>query len=376
MVAAGAGAAGGPPLVDAHCHVVSTAELSPDEFALAATEGSVPGPSYLDGPAGYAIRRWCAPVLDLPAGVPMSDYLARRSALGGVEVAGRLLRAAGLDTLLVDTGLGGPPPWLAPAALASTAEATWHEVVRLESVAAAVAASGVDAAGFASAYRTALARATEHAVGVKSILAYRHGFAIDPERPSDASVTAAAGDWLRGGGSRLTDPVLLRFLLWCGVDTGLPVQLHTGFGDSDVPLRLADPALLQPFCAEVQAALGPAPVPLVLLHCYPYHRQAGWLALVYPHVYVDVGLTVGQVGPRAAAVLPEFFELAPLGKLLFSTDAYQLPELYQVGAAAYRHALGRMLDSWLADDAITADDAERIALAVGSATARRLYKLD
>ena len=34
-------------------------------------------------------------------------------------------------------------------------------------------------------------------------------------------------------------------------------------------------------------------VPLVLLHAsYPYTREAGYLASVYPHVYVDLGLAV------------------------------------------------------------------------------------
>ena len=68
-----------------------------------------------------------------------------------------------------------------------------------------------------------------------------------------------------------------------GLHRRLPVQIHTGFGDRDLALRDADPALLQPFLAAVE----PARVPVVLLHCYPYQRQAGWLALVYPHVYVD-----------------------------------------------------------------------------------------
>src|SRR5439155_15509384 len=152
---------------------------------------------------------------------------------------------------------------------------------------------------------------------------YRWGLAVPAERPSAPEVRRAAAAWLASGAARLTDPVLLRFVLWAGVDTGLPVQVHTGFGDRDLALRDADPALLQPFLAAVE----PAGVPVVLLHCYPYQRQAGWLALVYPHVYVDVGLTMTHLGVRAAAALGEFLELAPLRKLMFSTDAYGLPEL-------------------------------------------------
>jgi predicted TIM-barrel fold metal-dependent hydrolase len=163
----------------------------------------------------------------------------------------------------------------------------------------------------------------------------------------------------------------MRFVLWCGVDRGLPVQIHTGLGDRDLRLAAANPALLQPFLASAE----PSGVPIVLLHCYPYHRQAGWLAQVFPHVYVDVGLTIAQVGARADAVIGEFCELAPFGKLLFSTDGYALPELYLVGAAQFRHSFGRLLGGWVADGAMAAEDGLRVAALVGAGNARRLYGL-
>src|SRR4029079_536039 len=101
---------------------------------------------------------------------------------------------------------------------------------------------------FAGAFTSALQAAlTDTVVALKSIVAYRHGLAIQPERPAASEVTAAAGRWLQAraqGRPRLTDPVLLRFLLWNAVDTGRPVQLHTGFGDADASLVRADPALL------------------------------------------------------------------------------------------------------------------------------------
>jgi predicted TIM-barrel fold metal-dependent hydrolase len=259
-------------------------------------------------------------------------------------------------------------------------------VVRLERVAERLAANGVSAAGFASAYADALAAATVDAVAVKSVLAYRGGFSADAGRPSRTEVRSAAGRWLARTAQRpaappsqgevaapvrLDEPVLLRFVLWCGVDRGLAVQIHTGFGDRDLRLAAADPALLQPFLAAAERRA----VPIVLLHCYPYHRQAGWLAQVFPHVYVDVGLTVGQVGARAGAVLAEFCELAPFPKLLFSTDGYALPELYLVGAAQFRHSFGRLLDGWVGEGAMPAEDGQRVAAMVGAGNARRLYRL-
>jgi predicted TIM-barrel fold metal-dependent hydrolase len=93
---------------------------------------------------------------------------------------------------------------------------------------------------------------------------------------------------------------------------------------------------------------------------------------VYPNVYVDVGLTLNHAGTR---VLAEFFELAPFGKLMFSTDAYGLPELYLTGAAQFRHALGRLRDAWLANGVMSTVDAERITALVCAETALRVYRL-
>jgi predicted TIM-barrel fold metal-dependent hydrolase len=320
------------PLVDGHCHSILAGAPDGEAFALAATEADVapPGVPLLDGPVGLAIRRWCAPRLDLPPGAPIEEYLARRSELGADETARRLLGAAGLSHVLVDTGLSGPG-LAPPAEVGRAAGAEVREVVRLERVAERLADADVGASGFAAAYVDALATATVEAVAVKSVLAYRHGLQIPGDRPGPTAVRTAAGRWLarRSRPARLDDPVLLRFVLWCGIDRGLPVQIHTGFGDRDLRLAASDPALLQPFLRAAE----PSAVPIVLLHCYPYHRQAGWLAQVFPHVSVDIGLTVGQVGARADAVLAEFCELAPFAKLLFSTDGYALPELYLVGAA-------------------------------------------
>jgi predicted TIM-barrel fold metal-dependent hydrolase len=367
----------GLSLVDGHCHTILAAPPADDpaEFGLAATEADVAPPagiSLLDGAVGLAIRRWCAPVLDLPAGVPMEAYLARRSELGAQEVAARLLRVAGFSHLLVDTGLDSPE-LLAPAEVGIAAGAEVREVVRLERVAEQVTRNGVSASGFAAAYVQALAGATIRAVATKSVLAYRGGFSSElAERPSPTEVRTAAGRWLAGRRApRLDDPVLLRFVLWCGIDQGLPVQIHTGFGDRDLRLAGADPALLQPFLAAAE----PRGVPVVLLHCYPYHRQAGWLAQVYPQVYVDVGLAVAQVGAGADGLLGEFCELTPFGKLLFSTDGHGLPELFLVGAAQFRHSFGRLLSTWVADHAMPAPDAARVATLVGSENARRLYGL-
>ncbi len=358
-------------LVDAHCHPLLARATAPGEFEQCCTEADRPAPqgvSAWDSPIGLAIRRWCAPALDLEPLASPSDYLEQRAALGVGDITSRLLDAAHLSHLLVDTGLTGEDlgdlAWLGQAAGAAVSE-----VVRLERVAEDLATSGVTPDRFATDYVDHLGVACAQAVAVKSVVAYRHGLDVDPVRPGRAEVRAAAEEWLARPTSRLSHPVLLRFVLWAGIDLGLPLQIHTGFGDHDIGLRRSDPSLLQPLLA----ALEPSGVPVVLLHCYPYHRQAGWLATVYPNVYADVGLTVGQVGAAAHTVLSEFFELAPFAKLLFSTDGYQLPELFLAGAAQFRHSLGRLLDSQVLGGAMAIDDAERVARMVGADNARRVY---
>jgi len=357
-------------LIDHHCHGVVGGPLDDTGFEAFLTESDRPPPpgcSSFDSLLGLTVRQRCAPVLGLPAGAEPAAYVARRSQLGPQEANRILLSAARLEALLVDTGLSGDA-LLGPGDLAVLSGARAHEVVRLESVAVEVAMTGGQVACFSDAFATALREHTRaDAVGVKSIIAYRHGLDFDPRPPTPAEVVRAADQWLARGGGRLDDPVLLRHLLWEALTLGLPLQLHTGFGDPDEDLRRCDPALLTDFL-RATAGLGS---PIVLLHCYPYHRQAAYLANVMPHVYLDVGLTVPHVGQRAAAVLAETLELAPFHKLLYSSDAYGLAELYLLAAEGFRDALAHVIEAL----GIGSADGRRIAELIGSGNARRIYPL-
>ncbi len=365
-------------LVDHHCHGVLARDADQATLESMLTEGTGwPGGSVFDSQAGLAFRRLCPPVLGLPAHAELPDYVARRAELGAAEVSKRFLVAAGVSVLCVDTGFipQPPEPLTSPAELGDLAGATAHEVVRLEQVAEDVAAAGAGVASFAEAVRSALATRTASAVGVKSIAAYRTGLDLRPERPSDAEVTAAAGRWLaRAEGSgppRLADETLQRFLIWCGVDLRLPVQFHVGYGDSDVDLHRCNPLLLTPLLRAIQ----PTGVPVMLLHNYPYHREAGYLAQVFPHVYVDAGLATHNLGARAPALLAEALELAPFGKFLYSSDAFGLAELYYLGAALFRSALSVFLRTGLHEDLYSERTVLRLTRMLCADNAKRAYQL-
>jgi predicted TIM-barrel fold metal-dependent hydrolase len=358
------------PLVDHHVHGAATGALDVAALAAGLTESpfpAAPGTSYLDSQLGFAVRRWCAPVLDLPPHSDADTYVARRRELGVEEITRRLLRASGIGLFLVETGYRAGEI-LGPAEMAAAAGARAAEVVRLEAVAEEVAGRGADAAGFADAFAAALHERARTAVGLKTVIAYRYGLDFDPDPPTAAQVRTAAGAWLRAGG-RVTDPVLLRHLLWAGVGIGLPLQFHVGLGDPDLTMHRTDPSLMTEFLRRVH-------VPVLLLHCYPHHRTAAYLAAVFPHVYMDVGLAVNFTGARSRAVVAESLEVAPFGKVLFSSDAFGPPELHHLGALLWRRAMTSVLGEWVAEGDWAQADAVRVATMVGAGNARRVYGLE
>jgi predicted TIM-barrel fold metal-dependent hydrolase len=364
-------------LVDHHTHSIVRRVDSAAAYTFMLIESDRPtaaAAAGLDTQIGFAARRWCAPLLDLPPSCDVDEFLRVRLGMPSAAVAARLLPAAGLERLILDTGFRGDE--LVPSEqLGQLAGAAVSTVVRLETVAEQLAVAGTSAAGFAASFRDALdAEFGAGAIGVKSIVAYRFGLDFDPARPTDAEVADRAGAWLRavagGAAARLVDPVLLRFVLWAAVDAGRPLQVHTGYGDPDLDLGRADPLLLTDFIRATEDRL-----PILLLHTYPFQRNAGYLAQMFPHVFMDVGLAVNYTGAQSAQVVAESLEVAPFTKILFSSDAWGLPELHLLGSLLFRRAMSRVLGRWVVDGDWSLADAERVVGLVGSHNARRVYGL-
>ncbi|MER5390452.1 amidohydrolase family protein [Saccharopolyspora sp. NPDC002686] len=364
------------PLIDHHVHGPLRDRVSRTEFESLITESDRPVPSWMtqfDSQIGFAIRRHCAPLLGLPERASAEDYWAARSELDPDELTRRLLSASGTRHWLIETGYRGEQI-LSPDELGQLVDGQVDEVVRLESVLESVA-PGCTAEGLVAAFRDELARRARSAVGLKSIVAYRYGFDFDPEPPTDADVLRAAGEWLRsidsGAPPRVDDVVLLRMLLREGVATGLPLQLHAGYGDPDVELHRCDPLLLTRWLKAIEGSGSD----VLLLHCYPFHRNAGYLAQVFPHVYFDVGLGINYTGARSATVVAESLELAPFAKILYSSDAWGPPELHHLGAVLWRRGMELAMRPWVEEGEWSLEDALRVATLIGRGNAARVYGL-
>ena len=210
--------------------------------------------------------------------------------------AASFLRASNTELLLLDDGYPSTDVGTAWNEFAELVHVPARPVLRLE-------AHSLDDA----------IRARDHGyVALKTIAAYRGGL----DRVSEHVVAALEANDASGA--------------------PLPVQVHSGFGDSDLHLWRSDPSYLKPLIERFSETT------FVFLHCYPFVREAGWLAHVYGNVYFDLSLTIPHVS-RPAAALEEALELAPVSKLLYASDAARTPELYLLAATWWRDALAEVL---------------------------------
>jgi predicted TIM-barrel fold metal-dependent hydrolase len=364
-------------LVDHHVHGPLSGDVTREQLEMLLTESDRPipeGTTVFDSQVGFAIRQHCAPLLGLEPGASPEAYVARRSQSTADELAELFLEGAGVSDWVVDTGFGTDSIWSAEQ-MRGHLSGSVHEIVRLEALLEQVA---VDCGPeqLQESFEAAVARAAEKAAGWKSIIAYRFGFDFEPRRPSPDEVLAAARRWLgelvEGEGLRVEDPVLLRWLLYVACDTGLPIQLHCGYGDPDLDLHRCDPLLLTSWLRDIEGSGSR----IMLLHCYPFHRNAGYLAQVFPHVYCDVGLSINYSGAASRQIVAESMELTPFSKLLYSSDAWGPPELHYLGSLLWRRATAAVMDRWVDQGDWPEEEPERILQMIGRDNACRVYGLD
>ena len=356
------------PIVDNHCHSLLRRQPPDDDaFRIHLTESTFPEIARDHIPTSLAYHlaiREMAVLLDCEP-TPDAVHAARRDR--GVEWLTREVVERGrFKTWLIDTGYGADTTYSLDE-LRELAPCRLEEVLRLEPLIEKLILEAETFDGFLDAYRASLAGLRDRGiVGMKSVIAYRTGLHVREVERGDAAdayrTARAAGQ--RDGRLRIESKPLLDFLIVIAVEEsasqGVPIQFHTGLGDPDLDLTLVDPAALRILFADRFRA-----APIVLLHTgYPYIRSLAYLAAMFPNVYADMGETILFAPGEATEIYRELIGLAPASKLLFSTDASLVPELYWIGARIGRRALGRVLDEHMADGAIdesTAHDwAERM----------------
>jgi hypothetical protein len=350
------------PIVDNHCHSLLRQQPADDDaFRIHLTESTFEAIARDHVPHSLFYQwtlRELAALLDCDP-TPEAVHAARRDR--GVEWLTRtIVERANFKTWLIDTGYGADTTFSLDE-LRSLAPCRIEEVLRLEPLIERLILESAGFDGFIDAYRAAIGNLRDRGiVGMKSVIAYRSGLHVrEVERAdAEAAYTAAHEAGKRAGRLRIEAKPLLDHLVVIAVEEaarqGVPIQFHTGLGDPDLDLTLVDPAALRLLFAERFRS-----APIVLLHTgYPYVRSLAYVAAMFPNVYADMGEAILFAAGEATEITRELLGLAPASKILFSTDASLVPELYWVGARLGRRALARVLDEHIADGAID----QRVAL--------------
>jgi hypothetical protein len=313
----------GIALVDHHAHGILRAQPTLDEFRGLFSE-SMDSRQWPHIATGITYRRGIRELAELFGVAPTEEAVhAHRLATEPRDYARRLLAESNTELLLLDDGF--PPTDVGTSwdEFAEWVGISARPVLRLETHAPEDVA-GARAHGYAA---------------LKTIAAYRGGLDhVAPEVVAALEANESSGD-------------------------PLPVQVHCGFGDSDLQLWRSDPSHLKQLVERFRET------PFVLLHCYPYVREAGWLAHVYGNVWFDLSLTIPHVSQPSQAIR-EALELAPVSKLLYASDAARTPELYYLAARWWRRALAEVLPELLPEE-----EAEESARLILGENARTLYRL-
>jgi uncharacterized protein len=280
-----------------------------------------------------------------------------------------LFADVGIEGMVVD---GGPHP-LTGAELANTAAvggiSTWG-MFRIESVIDPLLEGGLGADEVLVRLETAIGdAAADGAVACKTVLAYRTGLAVDATatlRDARESLLGSESVPVRRRAKALRDLAFRRSLAQCA-DLGLPMQVHTGFGDSDIQMAQADPLGLEDLLRTPEAERAA----VVLIHAaYPWHEKVAYLAAVRPSVWTEFSL-VNLLSPATSADrLLRLVELAPTGRILTGSDGHGAPETHWQALWVLREAWsivrdrlgGVARDRWLdeVESALLHDNAQQL----------------
>ncbi|MGH7903208.1 MAG: amidohydrolase family protein [Candidatus Dormibacteraceae bacterium] len=245
-----------------------------------------------------------------------------------------------------------------------------HALLRLEPTIDRMIGEGASTAEILDGLGSAMsAAAAAGRVGFKTVLAYRTGLAVDPDvsrEAADASLLSTLPVRRRGKACR---DHLQRRVLGIAAELGRPIQIHSGFGDSELRLPEANPLLLEDLLRTPEGAAAQ----VVLLHgSFPWHEEQAYLALTKPNVWADFSLSNIYSPTTTADRLMRILDLAPAAKVLAATDGYHEPETFWFAGLVLREA-------WqVVEDRLEAAGARRswidqVSRMVLEENARRLY---
>ncbi|HJT55566.1 MAG TPA: amidohydrolase family protein, partial [Ktedonobacteraceae bacterium] len=288
-------------------------------------------------------------------------------------------RAANIDTLILDPAFPLPHICYTPERMGQLGHCRTTSMLRLETLMQQLIVQYQDFDEVVERYIIALSNVRRQGYcAFKSIVAYRTGLDI-AEWSKDQAVASfqEAVSTITDGQLRIAHKPLIDYLLHIAfsqaAEQELPVQFHTGYGDGDTDMRLGNPLHLR----NVLERKDYQSMKVVLLHeSYPYSQLGAYLAAIYPHVYFDLSYMIPFVDRlEMLAFTRQALGLAPVSKLMYSSDGIHVPEMHWAGAIRGRSVIGQVLQEMIDADEIDEEQAYDLALQILHDTAYTVYKL-
>ncbi len=370
------------PVVDNHCHpVLLNQHMDALRFRSYCTETT--DPSFAEKHVPNTVYYlWLLRQMATFYGCERNedDILAARSRLGADTLLEHLLRAANIDTLVLDPAYPLSSACYTPERMGQLGHCRAVKMLRLETLMQELILDYSDFDEVIERFADQVRHVHEHGYcALKSIVAYRTGLNIAEWSKDEAAAAflEARTQASEQGQLRIAHKPLIDYLLHIAfqqaAEQQLPIQFHTGYGDSDTDMRLGNPLQLR----EVLERKDYHSMAVVLLHeSYPYCQLGAYLAAIYPHVYFDLSYTIPFLDKlEMLAFTRQALSVAPASKLMFSTDGIHLPEMHWAGALRGRSIIGQVLDEMIDADEIDEDQGYDIAQQILHDTAYAVYKL-
>lgn len=367
-------------LVDGHAHNIVSLDSS---FPFIQSFSEATGPALSYAPYSLSFKRNLKNIAELyGCDSSLQAVEEYRRAAGLQSICSICFEAANISAVLIDDGLK----------LDKKHGLDWHKgfvpfvgrILRIERLAEEI----LDQASpdgtiwtldvFIETFLKQLRSAANKIVGLKSIAAYRSGLEINPHVTKKDAEEGLAEDLHSGKPVRITNKSLIDYIFVSSLEVAqfldLPLQIHTGFGDKDLDLRLSNPLHLRAILEDKRFSK----CRFVLLHAsYPFSKEASYLASVYQQVYLDFGLAIPKLSVQGMiSSIKELLELAPTKKVMFSTDAYASPETYFLGAKKAREVVFSVLRDACIDGDLSVGEAIEVAKDIFAQNAAQFYKIN
>lgn len=217
--------------------------------------------------------------------------------------------------------------------------------------------------------------AEQQLVALKSIIAYKTGLEVEPLPKEEVEQGYEA--YLREPQNLQAQKIVRDYAFLTGArvagELGIPLQVHTGAGDSPLSdMRVNNPLLLykalnDECCKNTDIAM---------VHAgYPNVEYAAYLVGHYANVYLDVSSMCPYFGIAIEDKLRAILELAPVNKIMYGSDGSGMPDFLWYSAVYFKKALEKTLGGLVEEKHIQEDFAFRAARMILSDNVRRIYRL-